>query len=248
METYSTYKLKCIVVDDEPHAISELEDLIKCCPQLANAASFRDTGDALSFLQDQGGVDIIFSDIHMPAMNGIDSARLFKKYCRFLIFVTAHREHAFEAFNVNASSYLVKPVSKTAFLEKVYELFGHNSLFVTNSERKEDFLFVKGSMKNHFTRINFNDIIFIEGLLNYVIIHTTTTKHITYIGLKEITKKLENKGAFIRINKSIIISANHISHIDGNIVYLSNKNFYTVGNIYKGAFHDYITKHTLNNG
>lgn len=241
-------ELKCIIIDDEPHALSELEDLVECCPHLTSTGSFRDVGPALSFLQDYGAVEIIFSDIHMSSMNGIDSARLLKRYCRFLVFVTAHREYAFEAFGVSAAGYLVKPVSRAVFLEKVNELIEQTNSHGGPAETNENILFVKGGSKNNFTKINVNEIVFIEGLLNYVIIHTANNRQITYMGMKEIIKKLEHKGAFIRVNKSIIVSVNHISHIDGNMVHLSNKNFYAIGNMYKSAFHEFIAKRTLNTG
>jgi len=240
-------KLNCIIIDDEPHAISEMEDLIISCPQLELAKSFLDISAAISFLQQNGPVHFIFSDINMPVINGIDAAKILNRYCRCLVFVSAHREYAFDAFGVSASAYLTKPVSTTVFLDKIDELITQTLNSELPKKNNDDILFVKGSAKNSFTKINYNDIIFIEGLLNYVVIHTVNDRHITYMGLKEILKRLEHTSIFFRINKSIIISTRYIGKIDGNTIRLTNKNEYTIGNTYKSAFHEYITKRTLNN-
>lgn len=241
-------KLKCIIIDDEPHAISELEDLVNQSPTLVLANSFPDVNPAIAWLQENKFVDIVFSDINMPSINGIDSAKILKKYCQFLVFATAHREFALDAFNVSASAYLVKPISKINFLEKIDELINSNASAELATTNQNDILFIKGGAKNSFIRIKFNEIVFIEGMLNYIVIHTVNDKHITYMSLKEIMAKLEHTGLFIRINKSIIISANFVSHIDGFVVHLTNNKYQTVGNAYKSAFQKYISKRTLNNG
>ena len=235
----------CILIDDEPHAIYELEELIGYMPRLIIVKTFMNAGEAISFLQGNGNVDFIFSDIHIPGINGIDSASIFKKYCRFLIYVSAHREYALEAFNVSASSYLVKPVSRSIFLTKMDELIAQ----INSSQtiiKPDDVLFVKGNAKGTFTRINYNKIIFIEGLLNYVVIHMESERLITYMGLKDILEKMADSHLFIRVNKSIIVSVNYISHVNGNTVYLSNKTHFSIGSRFKSAFHEYLTKRTLN--
>ena len=238
-------EFKCIIVDDEPHAIAELEDLSSLVPSLKIIATFMDTSEAISFLQQNGEVDFIFSDINIPGINGIDSATVFKKHCRFLIFVSAHREYALDAFNVSASAYLVKPVSRTVFLTKMDELIAQTGK-AGSVNQADDILFVKGNSKSNFVKINHNKIIFIEGLLNYIVIHTEEEKLITYMGLKDVLDKLQSNNLFIRVNKSTIISVNYISHVDGNIVYLTNKKHFTIGDRFKSAFHEFISKRTLN--
>jgi DNA-binding LytR/AlgR family response regulator len=237
-------ELYCIIIDDEPHAISELSDLIADVPYLHLLSTFTDAREAISYLQQNDAVDFVFSDINLPGISGIDSARLLKKYCRFLIFVSAHREFALEAFGVSANAYLIKPVSRTVFMEKIDELTDQLKSAVIPAAG-EQVLFIKGNSKNSFTKIDPGKIIFIEGMLNYVVIHTEGEKYITYMGLKDILQKLAPVN-FMRVNKSIIISLKHISHVDGNVVFLSNKMNYTIGNSFKNAFRDYIAKRTLN--
>ena len=238
-------EFKCIIIDDEPHAISELEDLARFMPHLTIVKTFIDGGAAIFYLQQNSQVDFIFCDINMPGINGIEAATVLKKYCRSLIFVSAHREHALEAFGVSASAYLVKPVSRNIFIQKMDELIGQMNISASEI-KSDDVLFIKGNSKSSFIKINYNKIIFIEGLLNYVVIHTQEDKLITYMGLKDILQKLSGNQLFIRVNKSIIVSVNYIGHIDGNIVYLLNKNRFNIGNRFKSAFHEYLRKRTLN--
>ncbi|MBS1522130.1 MAG: response regulator transcription factor [Bacteroidetes bacterium] len=239
-------ELKCIIIDDEPHAISELEDIVRFAPSLTVVKTFMIVSDAISFLQENGKVDFIFSDINMPGINGIDSGAIFKKYCRFLVYVSAYRKYAMEAFDVSASAYLIKPVSRTMFLNKMDELISQINTGDSQTNL-DDVLFVKGNSKGSFIRLNYNKIIFIQGLLNYVVIHTQDDKVITYMGLKDILVKTKDYHLFIRINKSVIVSANFISHVDGNTVYLTNNVQFSIGSRFKSAFHEYLTKRTLNN-
>ncbi|WEA03858.1 LytR/AlgR family response regulator transcription factor [Mucilaginibacter sp. SJ] len=238
--------LHCIIIDDEPHAVSELADLVRDVPGLHIAETFADARQAIAYLRQNGGVDIVFSDINLPGISGIDSAKLLRKYCRFLVFVSAHREFALEAFGVSANAYLVKPVSRALFMEKIYELTTVEK--PAAAPEAEQVLFIKGNSKNSFIKVAPGKIIFIEGMLNYVVIHTEGEKYVTYMGLKDILEKLAHLTQFMRINKSVIISLNHISHLDGHVVFLDNKMSFTIGKTFRDAFRDYIAKRTLNDG
>lgn len=240
-------ELKCIIIDDEPHAISELEELIHCLSSLQIINTFMDTTEAIKFLQNHGMVDFIFSDINIPGLNGIDAASVLRKYCRFLIFISAHREFALDAYGVSANAYMLKPVSRGNFVQKMDELIAQYSSVSRADPKEDDVLFVKGNSKNSFIKVNYNDIIYIEGLLNYVIIYTMADKLITYMGLNEILQKLGGTNLFFRINKSIIISTNHIRQVDGNIVYLSTNVSLVIGKSYRSAFQKYLLERTLNN-
>ncbi|TWI94581.1 LytTR family two component transcriptional regulator [Mucilaginibacter frigoritolerans] len=240
-------ELKCIIIDDEPHAISELKELTHCLSSLHVIKTFMDTSEAIDFLQNHGPVDFVFSDINMPGLNGIDAALVLRKYCHFLIFVSAHSEFALDAYGVSASAYLLKPVSQGNFVQKVDELIAKLPSVGQAQQKEDDVLFIKGNSKNNFIKVNYNDIIYIEGLLNYVIIYTERDKLITYMGLTEILQKLGRTDLFFRINKSMIISTNHIRQVNGNMVYLSNNAPLGIGRSYRSAFQEYILKRTLNN-
>ncbi|RZK04133.1 MAG: response regulator transcription factor [Flavobacterium sp.] len=239
-------KLNCIVIDDEPHAIAELVELIEGTPEIVVLKCFEDAYTALAYLKMNGAVDVVFSDISMPGLNGLDAAKTMSAYCEFLVFVTAHKEFAVDAFGVNATGYLVKPVSNKAFIEQVETLISKKIHHDKLKNDHNDVLFLKGSQKNSFIKIRYNDIIYIEALLNYVVVHTTKGKEITYLGLKGMEEKLKNKDVFFRVAKSAIISINFLDRVEGNIVRLTDKNFFLIGEKYRSAFHDFLRKRTLN--
>lgn len=238
--------MSCIVIDDEPHAIEELSDLITQVPHLNLLASFPDARQAITYLQEIGHVDIIFSDISMAVLNGIEAAAILNNYCHFLVYVTAYREYAPEAFGAKADGYLLKPVSYFAFQQKVEDLNIKFQDIIKLQRDENQFLFIKGGQKSSYIKIRYSDIVHIEAMLNYIMIHTTTGHEITYIGLKAMEDKLQNMDIFFRINKSIIISLNHLDRVDGNIARLSTGQSYQVGEKYKSVFNQFLKKHTLN--
>lgn len=233
-----------IIIDDEPHAISELEDMIKRTPGIRLLGSFYNVNDAVEFLSDGNHVDIIFSDIDMPLINGISAAKILKTYCDYLIFVTAHRDFAIDAFGVNATGYLLKPVSTEAFVAKIAEI----ALDIKNPKQNDDkdLIFIKGSHKNAFIKLALSDIIRIEAMLNYVKIYTQKGEEITYVVLKKLEDLLKKKGNFFRISKSSIINLDFMDRVDGNVIKLNDGGAFTIGEKYRDAFHEFLRKRTLN--
>jgi len=237
--------MSCIVIDDEPHAVDELSELIAQVPSLNLLSTFSDARHAIAYLQETGHVDIIFSDISMAVLNGIDAADIMSNYCHFLVYVTAHREYAPEAFGAKADGYLLKPVTYLSFTQKIEDL-GNKFQDIIKLQRDENqFLFIKGGQKSSYIKIKYSDIVYIEAMLNYIMIHTTTGHEITYIGLKAMEDKLQVMDVFFRINKSIIISLNYLDRVDGNIARIANGKSYQIGEKYKSVFLDFLKKHTL---
>ena len=237
--------MTCIVIDDEPHGIEELCDLIAQVPHLNLLERFSDARLAMAYLKEESHVDIIFSDINMPVLNGIEAAEIMKNYCHFLVYVTAYRDYAPEAFESKADGYLLKPVSYLAFRQEIEDLDRKFQNIIKLQRDENQFLFIKGGQKSSFIKIRYSDIIFIEAMLNYIMIHTTTGHEITYMGLKAMEDKLQLMDVFFRINKSTIISLNYLDRVDGNTARLSNGQSYQVGEKYKGVFLEFLKKHTL---
>ena len=237
--------MTCIVIDDEPHCIEELCDLIAQVPHLNLLERFSDARLAMAYLKEESHVDIIFSDINMPVLNGIEAAEIMKNYCHFLVYVTAYRDYAPEAFESKADGYLLKPVSYLAFRQEIEDLDRKFQNIIKLQRDENQFLFIKGGQKSSFIKIRYSDIIFIEAMLNYIMIHTTTGHEITYMGLKAMEDKLQLMDVFFRINKSIIISLHYLDRVDGNIARLSTGQNYQVGEKYKGVFLEFLKKHTL---
>lgn len=237
--------MSCIIIDDEPHAIEELADLIGQVPHLNLLNNFPDAKQAIAYLQETGHADIIFSDISMEVLNGIEAAEILNNYCHFLVYVTAHRQYAPEAFDAKADGYLLKPLSYMSFRQKVEDLNGKFEDIIRLQRDEHQFLFIKGGQKSSYIKIKYSDIVYIEAMLNYIMIHTTTGQEITYIGLKGMEDMLQTKDVFFRINKSIIISLNYLDRVDGNIARMANGQSYQVGEKYKSVFLEFLKKHTL---
>jgi len=237
--------MSCIVIDDEPHAIEELSDLIGQVPHLNLLKSFSDAKQAIAFLQETGHADIIFSDISMTVLNGIDAAEILNNFCHFLVYVTAHREYALDAFDAKADGYLLKPVTYMSFRQKVEDLTNKFQDIIRLEKEEHQFLFIKGGQKSSYIKIKFSDIVYIEAMLNYIMIHTTSGHEITYIGLKAMEDKLQTNDIFFRINKSIIISLHYLDRVDGNIARLATGQSYQIGEKYKSVFLEFLKKHTL---
>ena len=236
-------ELSCIVIDDEPHAISQVEQLIAQTPGISLTGSFENAYDAIEYLHKNGQVDVVFSDINMPHINGIEAGKILNTYCNFLVYVTAHRDYGTEAFQVEASGYLVKPLLKQRFFEQVEKLL--HSKHERSDKNPEKYLFVKGDNKNTFIKIAYADIIYIQAMLNYVRIVTTKNTVTTYKGLNEMEKELRNNQDFLRINRSVIISLGFLDHVDGFMVYLSAHDLsFSVGKTYQNAFMKYLNRKT----
>lgn len=244
----------CIIIDDEPHAIGSLNDLIEKYPQLTVEATFLNIQSALSHLNEKGAVDVIFSDISMPELNGLEAAKILNDHCRFLIFVTAHPDYSLQAYRHHAAGYLLKPVSFITLVELIDTLIKKDQAFLHGvplaqtvvPAEQEELIFVKGNRKNKFYKINVKEIYYITAELNYSRIFTDTEEYSTYILLGELEAKLKHTETLFRVNKSTIVSLRYVESIDGNTVYLTNKKNFPIGNVYKPFVHELIKNHSLN--
>jgi len=237
----------CIIIDDEMHAISELSELIARNPILKLMHTFLDVEEAINYLMTEGGADIIFSDIRMPKLTGLQAAKLLHPHCRFLVFVTAYRDHSLQAFEESASGYLLKPINFITLTELINKfIFQDNSLLSSFSIRNDKFIFVKGDQKKSYISIRTNEICYIKAELNYCTVVTNNKAYMTYMLLGDVEEKLKNTKQFFRVNKSIIISIDHIENIAGNMVFLNNKLSFPIGGKYQAAFFSFIKECSLN--
>lgn len=238
--------LSCIIIDDEPSAIAELAELIENIPNLSLVGQFEGTMTALQFLEERKQVDIVFCDITMPKLTGIQAAALLRKYSDFLVYVTGYREHALDAYGVYASGYLLKPVNPQALINQIADIQVQRNKMQSHPSQQENTIFVKGGRKNSFIKIEVMDVIFIESCANYVDIYTIDGKYTTYISLRDIERELGKYTIFRRVSKSKIINISCITEVDGDTIRLEGRNTAVLGQTYKSAFHDYMRKRTLN--
>lgn len=236
--------MKCVIIDDEPLAVELLEDFVGKIDSLELVTTFNNAIDAVSFIN-QNNVDLIFLDIQMPHFSGIDFLNTIEKK-PLVIFTTAYSDYAVEGFNLGAVDYLVKPIPFHRFLKSVVraqqilnpaanvQAISENT---TAPELEQDFMFVRAEYEN--VKMNFADILFIEGLKDYVKIYTTDNKFtLTLISLIKLENLLSSKG-FSRIHRSYIINIKHVKSIQKNKVLISDKRI-PISESYKNSFFERI--------
>ncbi len=232
---------KCIIVDDEPPATRILENYIGKVNFLEKVGVFNDSLKALEFLNTQS-VDVIFLDIQMPQLTGLQISRIISKDIK-VIFTTAYPDFALEGFELNAVDYLLKPISFERFYQAVSKLNSESKTMVSNQSNTPDFLFIKTDGKNKFQKVFLTDILYIESLQNYVCIHTVKQQIITHSSLKNVIESLPEND-FIQIHKSHIISFKHIESTDNFSVFINGKEL-PIGATFKDAFFDKIEENKI---
>ncbi|MFD1603898.1 LytR/AlgR family response regulator transcription factor [Flavobacterium artemisiae] len=237
--------MKCVIIDDEPLAVELLEDFVKKVDSLELVNTFNNAIDAVSFIN-QNNIDLIFLDIQMPHFSGIDFLNTIEKK-PLVIFTTAYSDYAVEGFNLGAVDYLVKPIPFHRFLKAVvraqqaFNPSGSVNQIPAETapapEIDQDFMFVRAEYEN--VKLNFADILFIEGLKDYVKIYTTDNKFtLTLISLIKLENLLSSKG-FSRIHRSYIINIKHVKSIQKNKVLISDKRI-PISESYKSSFFEKI--------
>ncbi|MFC2090607.1 LytR/AlgR family response regulator transcription factor [Bacteroidota bacterium] len=228
--------INCIAIDDEPPALRQMKDYIVKVPYLKLLATFDNAIDAMSYLKEEP-VDLVFLDIQMENLSGIEFLKL-QSEKPGVILTTAYDSFALEAFNLDVDDYLLKPISFDRFLkatEKIYnKLLLQKQQVLPDPEKKnnEDFFFVKTEFR--IQRIDFKEILYIEGMKEYLIIHLENEKVYTLQSFNEILSSLPESN-FVRVHKSYIISLRRINSVQKNKIFIKEKAI-PIGNTYKEAF------------
>lgn len=227
--------IRCIIVDDEPIAREGLETLVSRIPRLKLDATFESAESASAYLQDNT-VDLIFLDIEMPEINGLEFAKTIPEKT-LVIFTTAYSEYAIDSYEVDAVDYLVKPIEPRRFQKAVDKAVLYLSLLDNAEdegvESENEFIFVKSERR--YFKVYYKDILYVEGLKNYVVIHTEKKKIVTKIYLSTIFDLLPAK-IFFRINKSYIVNLNRIDSFDNNDVFIDDYEI-AIGSVYREEFY-----------
>lgn len=238
---------QCIIIDDEPDAIEIINDYIQQIPQLELKQSYTDPLKAMSDISINEHVDFIFMDIDMPRISGIDLSKNIRNKTNKLIFTTAHTKYAFEAFEVEADAYLLKPFTFAKFALTINKLLNDNPR-VRMEDSSKEFYVKTTEERNRFVRIKFDEVIAVESVKNYIKIYTTTEEIMTYLTLKEIKERFDETDDFIQIHRSFIISKNFIEKVEGSLVKLPKNMLIPIGTFYKDAFYDYLLRNTIKTG
>ncbi len=236
--------IKCLIIDDEPAAIEVLEHFIKLTPGLQLHASVTDPLEGLKILDGQQ-IDLIFLDVHMPRLSGIDFIQAINAKYK-VILTTAYSKYALDGFNLNVVDYLVKPIPFPRFLKAIQKAkdqidAGLRKNSVDQIAVQSEFILVKGENKGKFIKIEIADIDYVEGMGNYAAICCNGKKILALINMKDIAAKLPER-KFLRVHKSFIVALEKITAIDGNAIKLKNypHTNILIGKTYKDVFFDAI--------
>jgi len=215
-----TKLINCLVVDDEPPAREGIAEYVNQTPSLNLVGTCKNALEAGTVLQSKE-VDLIFLDIQMPKINGVDFLKSLKNP-PLVVFTTAYREYAIEGYELDVLDYLVKPISYPRFLKavnKALDFFQYQEK-TEKGEEEIDFFFIKSDGK--YLKILFEDILFLEGLKDYVFIHTKNEKYITLISLKNAEAELPSSN-FLRVHRSYIVALDKVEAIEGNQLQIKNQ-------------------------
>jgi len=219
--------LRCVIIDDEESAINILSDYVEKTPFLKKVFSSQNPVEGFMYLQ-QHKAEILFLDINMAEMTGIELARLLEGTSIKIIFTTAYSQYALDGFDLGATDYLLKPISFERFLKatkKILQQYTENQpVSETNTALitpANGYLLLKADRNMHI-RLALQDICYIESRKNYADFHTHKETHSVLYTLKEIEEKLPVH-QFARIHKSYIVAIDKISRLDQNFVYITIK-------------------------
>ncbi|MEM6261816.1 MAG: LytTR family DNA-binding domain-containing protein [Bacteroidota bacterium] len=232
--------IPCIVVDDEMMSLKAMERLAQQHPSLELLTTCKNGQEALAFLsQADQRVDLIFLDVEMPDMTGIELVKVLRPN-QHVILVTSHPEYALEAFEINATDYLLKPVTPARFFQAVQKvqhlLVSTSSNEQTSSARPNEHLFVKE--KGLLQRVNLSEIQWIEALGDYAQIHTPQKRYTINITMKGLVSKLP-EGEFIRVHRSFIIRLDQLTTIEDNTLVVADK-LIPVGKSYRKSLNEHL--------
>jgi DNA-binding LytR/AlgR family response regulator len=224
--------IRCVVIDDEPPALAILADYIGQVPFLTLVGTTTDPIEGLTWVQ-QGRADLVFLDIQMPRLTGLQFLKLAGHKAR-VVLTTAYPEYALDGYENDVVDYLLKPIAFERFLKAANKALavlapalpapaaGPLLSVPAPITPAAGHLFVKGDTKNKYLRISHADILYVEGLNNYVLLHLPHERIATYQTLRELADSLPQP-PFMRVHKSYIVSLNHVRLLDGNTLYVQDK-------------------------
>jgi DNA-binding LytR/AlgR family response regulator len=246
-------KISCVAIDDEPLALDLLTKFIEQTPFLSLQGKFSNAIEALSYINQQE-VNLIFMDIQMPDLSGMELARILdgKKNSGTtrVIFCTAYHQFALEGYKVEALDYLLKPYSYEDFLTaatKAYQYFGRignlaQPSLPTTPAASADYIFLK--VEYQLVKVMLKDITHIEAYKDYVKVHLTSKNHplLSLTSMKNMEELLP-KNRFMRVHRSFIVSLDHIDSISKNVIHVGTQQI-AVGDLYKEQFSEFVSRWT----
>ncbi len=221
-------RIRCLIIDDEPLAINVIKNYLEYINDIEIVNTFSNAIDAIDFLKDNQ-IDLIFLDINMPLLDGINFIKTIKN-APLIIITSAHEEFAVETYELDVLDYLIKPVPFPRFMQainRVYKIFSRINL--QQKINKRPYIFIKIDKKKN-QKIFLDEILVVESLSDYLKINTTTGRYIIHHTLTSFTNKLPSE-SFIRIHRSYTIAIDKVEAIEGNSVQIDGMR-YVIGRTY----------------
>jgi DNA-binding LytR/AlgR family response regulator len=234
-------KIKCLAIDDEPLALKQIGAYIERTPFFESVALCSTAFDALKYIR-EAEVDLLFVDINMPDLNGLDFVKSLERKIP-VIFTTAYSEYAIEGFQVDALDYLLKPISYAMFLKsanKAKAWFDLNNKPAEISNPSSDYIFVKAD--HRLIRILLSEIKYIEGSNEYIIIHQINEKPLTTLMRMKNIELMLPESHFMRVHRSFIVNLNQVKVIERNRIIFDEKIYIPIGEQYKDNFQKFLDK------
>ncbi|WMX15027.1 MULTISPECIES: LytTR family DNA-binding domain-containing protein [unclassified Aureispira] len=228
--------ITCLIIDDEQPARELLKKYLSKVPDLELIGACKSPLDALSIIQEQS-VDLLLLDIQMPDLKGTELLRCITGKQPLVIFTTAYQEYAIEGFELDVVDYMLKPISFDRFLKGIQKVlehkqwmeYKHQNLPSKSISTEKDYIALKSNQKLH--KVQLNDILYIEGMKEYVVFYTEVQKLVIHASLKSLETRLP-QDAFLRVHKSYIVNKNKVSNMFGNQLAVGDK-YIPIGYSYK---------------
>jgi DNA-binding LytR/AlgR family response regulator len=238
-------KIRCVIIDDERHAITLLTNYISSIQNLELVKTFTDPLQALTNITAADKIDLIFLDVEMPHLSGIELAKDLKTKTKSIIFTSAYQKYALDAFDVRATHYLLKPIKQAKFIQTVMSII-ENELNEKDDPAK-NISFIKTGEKGKLTRVKKQEILYFESAQNYVNMVTEEKKQLVYLTLKDVEKLFCND-LFYRVHRSHVINVMKIQKIVGNTINLGQGHLVQMGDAFKSGLMNFLKEKTLLSG
>ena len=236
--------LRCVIVDDEPLAVKMLESYVMKTDFLKLVGSWNDPLEALKFIQDNKP-ELAFFDIQMPDLDGLELAGMIPSETR-VVFATAFKEYAFDSYGVDALDFLLKPIRYQKFLEaavKARDWFEMKRA-ANKNVTSDDGIFIR--TEREYVKLNLDDILYIEGMKDYIMIHVAFQKqaYVTHLTMKAAEELLPPQ-SFMRVHRSYIVNLSKIDSINSDGDICIGDAFIRVSDAYSDAFNSFLSKRLL---
>lgn len=242
-------KLNCIIVDKDVDALETLSDYISTLSNFKLVNTFTEPLLAVKKILAGNNIHVLFLDIGVIASSGRDFFSLLRKKLHKIIITSSNQSHAFDAFEVEADAFLLKPFSISKFALTMEKLFSKNLPDSGSSLPQENFFFIKSKNdKFNLIKVNKEEIVVIESLQNYISIQTTNKKVIAHLTLTKIKEILKDEEHIIQVHRSFLVSKKYIEEVESTLIKMQGDIKITLGENYRNELLSYIKQKTIKTG